>query len=50
MHHVLEEPDAVMHVASEASMNESQDQPPKNVNLMMLNMLQTMQKNQEASE
>ena len=45
MDHVLKELDAVMHVASEASMNKSQDQLQKNVNLMMLNMLQTIQKN-----
>jgi hypothetical protein len=34
----------------QASVNESQNPPLKNVNLMMLNMLQTMQKNHEASE
>jgi hypothetical protein len=38
----------VMHVASQASVNILQDPPPKNMNLMMLNILQTMQKNQEA--
>jgi hypothetical protein len=46
---VLEEIDAAMYIALQSSMSKSQDPPPEYVNLMMLNMLHTMQKNQEAS-
>jgi hypothetical protein len=46
----VEEPDAVMHVASQASVRESQVPQQETVNVMVLNMLQTMQKNQETRE
>jgi hypothetical protein len=45
----VEETDARMIVGLQASVNKSQDLLADNVNLMMLNMLQSMQKNQEAS-
>jgi hypothetical protein len=44
----LEDPETPM-IVSQASVSELQNPPPNNMNMIMLNMLQKMQKNQEAS-
>jgi hypothetical protein len=45
----LDDTDAPMIIASQASVNESHNQPTDNKNMLMFNMLQKMQENQEAS-
>jgi hypothetical protein len=45
----MDDPDTPMLVASQASVSESPNPATDNVNMIMLNMLQKMQENQEAS-